>query len=815
MSGAGLTPALRHGRAGSTWRGAAALGLAVLAGSAAVYAGGAAYIAVGVLGVLGALVVLPRPALLVGALAAAGFAAVSIAGIVGSSVSLADAAVPVRNALTVALPVVAVVLAYRAGAPALRVLLPVAPLLLVIGASVALAPVRPEDALIAAPFVALLAGGALIGWYLTAGEERLRAFVDALAWGCGAVVVGNVVLLPLVGQPAFLGAAEGPRFQGILENPNSVGVLGFAALPALICAGLMRPAGSRARAAAFAVAALALAQVLLSVSRAGLGGAFVALGVLVLGTTARRPVLRVGLAVAMAAVVALLAATGGSSAFSQGLRLDTVAEGSGRAQVAELAIDSVRAQPLLGYGYGSEPTIVRSYGQVGSFTGEYAGNIFIDVALELGLLGLLALAFAVGSIAWRIRFAPHSRLSRTHRLALLAALATAAGGLADAQGESVLMRPGGPGAAVFWICVGVCSAEAWRRYVAAHRRTVLAPAAGRWHAAAAVAASPVEPRAADPMDPPPTQPVAGDPSGIDVRLRELLRCPVCRGALGDTPGAMRCADCGARYEVSDGIPRLVAGRQAGEGYDFYNAEDAARYGRGELDPQFADPIREFLAATPRSAVVVELGSGQGAFYGAHPGLVGLDLSWFALREYGSGPRIQATGEALPFADASVDALFTVATLEHIPHPARALAEIDRVLRPGGRALLYPAWYVRPWAAKGLAHRSYADLPPADRIRKATIAIRDRRPYQFLRVLPGRLAREAELAAGRRVGFRYWSLEPNLDVFVTSDSDAFSSMDPHAAAAFFISRGYRDLRRGSPRGRLLYGYEPVVVQKGGA
>jgi hypothetical protein len=59
---------------------------------------------------------------------------------------------------------------------------------------------------------------------------------------------------------------------------------------------------------------------------------------------------------------------------------------------------------------------------------------------------------------------------------------------------------------------------------------------------------------------------------------------------------------------------------------------------------------------------------------------------------------------------------------------------------------------------------------------------------------------------------YWRLDPNLEEYLTSDSDAFNSLDPQAVAAYFVSRGYRDQRRPSGRQRLLYGYEPVVVQK---
>jgi SAM-dependent methyltransferase len=42
---------------------------------------------------------------------------------------------------------------------------------------------------------------------------------------------------------------------------------------------------------------------------------------------------------------------------------------------------------------------------------------------------------------------------------------------------------------------------------------------------------------------------------------------------------------------------------------------------------------------------------------------------------------------IPFADNSVDLVYTMGTIEHIEEYAQAVAEIHRVLRPGGRALI--------------------------------------------------------------------------------------------------------------------------------
>lgn len=48
-----------------------------------------------------------------------------------------------------------------------------------------------------------------------------------------------------------------------------------------------------------------------------------------------------------------------------------------------------------------------------------------------------------------------------------------------------------------------------------------------------------------------------------------------------------------------------------------------------------------------------------------------------------GVDVEGTAEALPFPDASFDAAVSMQVLEHVEDPARCLAEMARVVRPGG------------------------------------------------------------------------------------------------------------------------------------
>lgn len=294
-------------------------------------------------------------------------------------------------------------------------------------------------------------------------------------------------------------------------------------------------------------------------------------------------------------------------------------------------------------------------------------------------------------------------------------------------------------------------------------------------------------------------------------VERILQCPRCDGPLDRSSDAYVCGGCGHRYVTRQHVARILPEDGGDEG--FYDAPDPQRYGRTELPAAFLAQVRDFLRPCPDDGVVVEIGSGGGALDGIHPAYVATDYSLFALLQYSRAPCLQADAQHLPFADSSIDAVITYATLEHVPDPAAALAEIARCLKPGGRAFVFPAWYVRPWAAKGLHVKRFKDLSWADRLVKLTIPVRNSRGWWLAKVLPARVRRELALRVGRRrLAFPSFKLEPNLETFVASDSDAFTSMDAHAAATFFISRGYSDLVRPTALRRLLYGNEPVLVRK---
>ena len=106
---------------------------------------------------------------------------------------------------------------------------------------------------------------------------------------------------------------------------------------------------------------------------------------------------------------------------------------------------------------------------------------------------------------------------------------------------------------------------------------------------------------------------------------------------------------------------------------------------------------------PRGGVVLDVGCGPASITASLARAAGPDGLALGVDRSGAmlaravraetGPQIgfvRADAQRLPLRDATVDAVVSMAMLQLIPDPAAALAEMARVLRPGGRlALLVP------------------------------------------------------------------------------------------------------------------------------
>lgn len=137
----------------------------------------------------------------------------------------------------------------------------------------------------------------------------------------------------------------------------------------------------------------------------------------------------------------------------------------------------------------------------------------------------------------------------------------------------------------------------------------------------------------------------------------------------------------------------------------YYDEFAAWYERARHLPyhRMLDDLElELVERYGRGKDLVEVGCGTGLLLGRAAAMgrsaIGVDLSRGMLEQARARGLtvVQGSATELPLADASCDVAFSFKVLAHVADPARALAEMARVVRPGGWVLaeLYNARSLR-------------------------------------------------------------------------------------------------------------------------
>ena len=246
-----------------------------------------------------------------------------------------------------------------------------------------------------------------------------------------------------------------------------------------------------------------------------------------------------------------------------------------------------------------------------------------------------------------------------------------------------------------------------------------------------------------------------------------LICPACRGTLSGAGIGMGCAGCARHYPVVAGLLdlRLESDRYLGLDAERARAEHleaiapttdlmglaSAYYAMtGEAEDRrerFLAHIAgglargEALAARlPGEGRILEVGCGTGgllvAAARAGKSIVGVDIAarWLVaarrrLADHGlSVPLLAASADRLPWPDGHFDTVVADSVLEHLDDPAGALGEWSRVLRPGGRLVVWSpnrytlttdphlglwgvGWLPRPWLPVYLRLRGRTAWPP--------------------------------------------------------------------------------------------------------
>lgn len=183
------------------------------------------------------------------------------------------------------------------------------------------------------------------------------------------------------------------------------------------------------------------------------------------------------------------------------------------------------------------------------------------------------------------------------------------------------------------------------------------------------------------------------------KLRDLLVCPVCQGQLASTDASLSCRGCGRNYPMREGVPVLITPDSPFHHSPEPTPKTSARgpllsWLRRLMRPYlYFDPpltrwtnlnlFRHLNECTPQMRIL-NLGSGVGLFdeyLGDHLNFINLDI------KVARDVDVLADAHSLPFADESLDAVYSNAVLEHVQRPWLVAEEIHRVLRPDGKIFI--------------------------------------------------------------------------------------------------------------------------------
>lgn len=218
---------------------------------------------------------------------------------------------------------------------------------------------------------------------------------------------------------------------------------------------------------------------------------------------------------------------------------------------------------------------------------------------------------------------------------------------------------------------------------------------------------------------------------------DILRCPRCRrGNLrpdSDTAevifGPLRCTDCHASFPVGEGVADLALERDAqrplqrvlenpwvARSYERYvRAGLTLALGRRRFDKDSEYLLYRSLLGQP-TGPILDLGCGTAPFSRRLarepdlPPVVAMDVSKPMVEEAVAQAReagatvdfVRAEAPNLPFTDDSLGAVLQTGSLHFMGDVTKLLAEVLRVLRPGGRYIA--SSYLPPGFALAAAHR---------------------------------------------------------------------------------------------------------------
>jgi len=193
---------------------------------------------------------------------------------------------------------------------------------------------------------------------------------------------------------------------------------------------------------------------------------------------------------------------------------------------------------------------------------------------------------------------------------------------------------------------------------------------------------------------------------MDAAAPNPFRCPQCAGPLESGAARVTCSK-GHAFPVADGIPVLLREQAYVEQYAkqiaYFSAESSSYASDHVLSPwmrKFVDMVAIGCGPIEPGMVALDIGCGTGymSIELARMGcsVLAADLTTATMRvlaakvaKLGLASRVTpaiCSALDLPLADGSVDIVVANAVIEHLPDDRRFVAEVARVLKPGGKGV---------------------------------------------------------------------------------------------------------------------------------
>ncbi|PYK72558.1 MAG: glycosyltransferase, partial [Verrucomicrobia bacterium] len=151
-------------------------------------------------------------------------------------------------------------------------------------------------------------------------------------------------------------------------------------------------------------------------------------------------------------------------------------------------------------------------------------------------------------------------------------------------------------------------------------------------------------------------------------IANVICCPACHGGLRSGRGRLQCETCGVTYRIQNEVPLFIQ-------------ENVVAVSSDHVSNPIGADFEEIL----RKGDGVILHIGAGATPQKYPTCIEFEHKIFKHTD------VVGDAHQLPFRDGSFDRVFAFNVFEHLREPARAAAEVARVLKPGGTVAIHTAF----------------------------------------------------------------------------------------------------------------------------